>query len=148
MPYTQNRRVTRPFCARALQQASRMTLDAAPSLAPSRQPALCWRHFRHFRHFQACAPLLARSMLQASQSSWLIHRENAVTALKEEAIPTGRLAPIDPRHFIFMIWATTQHYADFEVQSRALLGSRVDRPDYFNRARTTLEQIFLKGLTP
>ena len=95
MPFTQNRRVTRPFCARALQQANRMTLDAAPSLAPSRQPALCWRYFQHFRHFQACAPLLARSMLQASQSSWLIHRENAVTALKEEAIPTGRLAPID-----------------------------------------------------
>jgi TetR/AcrR family transcriptional regulator len=45
-----------------------------------------------------------------------------------------------------MIWATTQHYADFEVQARALLGEKVDQPEYFSRARATLEQIFLKGL--
>ncbi len=44
-----------------------------------------------------------------------------------------------------MIWATTQHYADFEVQIRALLGERVDRPEHFARAKATLEQVFLKG---
>ncbi|MBX4379024.1 TetR family transcriptional regulator C-terminal domain-containing protein, partial [Mycobacterium tuberculosis] len=31
----------------------------------------------------------------------------------------GTLAPVDPYHLIFMIWATTQHYADFDVQVRA-----------------------------
>ncbi len=30
-------------------------------------------------------------------------------------IAAGRLAPIAPIHLIFMIWATTQHYADFAV---------------------------------
>lgn len=34
----------------------------------------------------------------------------------------GRLAPVDPHHLIFSIWAMTQHYADFEVQVRAVLG--------------------------
>ncbi|PWJ21254.1 TetR family transcriptional regulator C-terminal domain-containing protein [Jannaschia seohaensis] len=34
----------------------------------------------------------------------------------------GRLAPSDPHHLIFSIWALTQHYADFEVQVRAVLG--------------------------
>jgi TetR/AcrR family transcriptional regulator len=58
----------------------------------------------------------------------------------------GRLAPIDPYHLIFMIWATTQHYADFEVQIRAILGARVDRPDHFDMAKRTLEQVFLKGV--
>jgi len=62
-------------------------------------------------------------------------------------IAEGRLAPVDPYHLIFMIWATTQHYADFAVQTRALLGNRIDRPEYFTSARATLEQIFLKGLT-
>ena len=38
-------------------------------------------------------------------------------------VAEGRLAPVDPYHFIFMIWATTQHYADFEVQIRAILGN-------------------------
>lgn len=35
-------------------------------------------------------------------------------------IDAGKLAPIDPRHLIFSIWATTQHYADFDVQVRVL----------------------------
>jgi TetR/AcrR family transcriptional regulator len=34
----------------------------------------------------------------------------------------GRIAPVDPYHLLFSIWALTQHYADFEVQVRAILG--------------------------
>jgi TetR/AcrR family transcriptional regulator len=58
----------------------------------------------------------------------------------------GRLAPVDPYHLIFMIWATTQHYADFEVQIRAVLGDKVERPDHFEIAKRTLEGVFLKGV--
>jgi TetR/AcrR family transcriptional regulator len=58
----------------------------------------------------------------------------------------GRLAPVDPYHLIFMVWATTQHYADFEVQIRAILGERVDRADYFETAKRTLERVFLGGI--
>ena len=34
----------------------------------------------------------------------------------------GALAPSDPHHLVMSIWALTQHYADFEVQVRAVLG--------------------------
>jgi TetR/AcrR family transcriptional regulator len=61
-------------------------------------------------------------------------------------IAAGRLAQVDPYHLIFMVWATTQHYADFEVQIRAVLGSAADRPEHFETARRTLEQLFLKGI--
>jgi len=37
-------------------------------------------------------------------------------------IEAGKLAPVDPYHLIFIIWATTQHYADFAVQVEALTG--------------------------
>jgi TetR/AcrR family transcriptional regulator len=33
----------------------------------------------------------------------------------------GHLRPVDPRHLIFSIWATTQHYADFAAQVQVLL---------------------------
>ena len=33
----------------------------------------------------------------------------------------GKIATLDPHHLIFSIWATTQHYADFEVQVRGIL---------------------------
>ncbi len=38
----------------------------------------------------------------------------------------GRIAQSDPHHLIISIWALTQHYADFEVQVRAVLGKKRD----------------------
>jgi len=61
-------------------------------------------------------------------------------------IAEGRLAPVDPYHLIFMIWATTQHYADFEVQIRAVLGPRAERPDHLEMAKRTLDGVFLRGV--
>jgi TetR/AcrR family transcriptional regulator len=58
----------------------------------------------------------------------------------------GRLGPVDPYHLIFMIWATTQHYADFDVQVRAVLGRQATGTQHFGQARATLEQVFLKGI--
>ena len=49
------------------------------------------------------------------------------TAVIRRWIAKGELAPVDPHHLLFMIWATTQHYADFEVQVRALTGNTIDR---------------------
>lgn len=59
-------------------------------------------------------------------------------------VADGRLAPVDPRHLVFMIWATTQHYADFAPQVDALLNGG----DWHADAETTLEAVFLRGLTP
>jgi len=39
-------------------------------------------------------------------------------------IAQGRMAPLDARSFFFMIWAMTQHYADFDAQIRLVLGKR------------------------
>jgi len=62
-------------------------------------------------------------------------------------VAEGRLAPVDPYHLIFMIWATTQHYADFDVQVRAVLGERANQPAYFDLAKATLERVFLRGVS-
>ena len=47
-------------------------------------------------------------------------------ALISDWVADGRLPPLDPRHLIFSIWATTQHYADFETQVAVLLGPGED----------------------
>jgi TetR/AcrR family transcriptional regulator len=57
----------------------------------------------------------------------------------------GKLARIDPHHLIFAIWATTQHYADFDVQVRAVLGNR---PVSLKTAETTLVTLLVEGLRP
>ncbi len=43
-------------------------------------------------------------------------------------VEEGRIAPVNPWHLIFSIWSLTQHYADFEVQVRAILSGREDDP--------------------
>ncbi|WP_290752999.1 TetR family transcriptional regulator C-terminal domain-containing protein [Amaricoccus sp.] len=58
----------------------------------------------------------------------------------------GRIAPVDPHHLIFAIWATTQHYADFDVQVRAVLGA--DDPARFDAADAFLERLFSQALRP
>ena len=63
-------------------------------------------------------------------------------------IRAGRIARTDPYHLLFAIWATTQHYADFDVQVRAVLGSKGDGEGRFEDAARFLEQLFLDGLKP
>jgi TetR/AcrR family transcriptional regulator len=58
----------------------------------------------------------------------------------------GRIARTDPRHLIFSIWATTQHYADFDVQVRAVLGPDRGGEGRFEDAARFLEQLFVEGL--
>jgi len=60
----------------------------------------------------------------------------------------GKLAHTDPFHLIFSIWATTQHYADFDVQVRAVLGKDRGGDGRFEDAARYLEHLFLFGLTP
>ena len=60
----------------------------------------------------------------------------------------GKIARTDPRHPIFAIWATTQHYADFDVQVRAVLGPDRGGDGRFDDAARFLEQLFLDGLRP
>ena len=57
----------------------------------------------------------------------------------------GQIAPVDPYHLIFSIWALTQHYADFDVQVRAVLG---EGHDPYTEAGKHLEMLFERLLTP
>ena len=57
----------------------------------------------------------------------------------------GRIAQVHPVHLIFSIWALTQHYADFEVQVRAVLGDEGQDP--YPEAGHYLETLFRKLLT-
>ncbi len=58
----------------------------------------------------------------------------------------GRIAPVDPHHLIFSIWAATQHYADFDPQVRAVLGD--DGTDPFPAAEDFLTGLYTRGLAP
>lgn len=56
----------------------------------------------------------------------------------------GKIAAIDPHHLMFLIWAQTQHYADFDAQVRAVLG----RDDPFPEAFAFMEHMLRRTLAP
>src|ERR1700712_2194984 len=58
----------------------------------------------------------------------------------------GKIAKCDPYHLIFSIWSTTQHYADFDVQVRAVLGKDRSGVGRFEDAARYLEKLFVDGL--
>jgi len=65
-------------------------------------------------------------------------------------IDAGKMDPVDPVHLIFLLWGSTQHYADFATQICRVSGrSRLTRQD-MQDASDNLIRIILKGcgLTP
>ena len=58
----------------------------------------------------------------------------------------GRIAKLDPYHLIFSIWATTQHYADFDVQVRGIL--RREDQAHLTDAESFLSEFYRRALTP
>ncbi|GHC57549.1 TetR family transcriptional regulator C-terminal domain-containing protein [Neogemmobacter tilapiae] len=57
----------------------------------------------------------------------------------------GRIARLNPVHLIFSIWALTQHYADFDVQVRGVLG---EGHDPWAEAGEYLQTLFTRLLRP
>lgn len=58
----------------------------------------------------------------------------------------GKIADLNPYHLIFSIWATTQHYADFDVQVRAILEPTDNA--HFDQAAQFLDQMYRAALRP
>jgi len=72
----------------------------------------------------------------------LVARKAAVI---ERWIADGRMAPVDPRHLFFTIWAATQTYADFEAQVCAVLDvGQLDAPQ-IGAATRHLKTLLLRG---
>ncbi len=63
----------------------------------------------------------------------------------ESWVAQGKVDPIDPFYLMFMIWGSTQHYADFEVQVKIVLAKpRLSAAD-FDKIADNLTHIILKG---
>ena len=63
-------------------------------------------------------------------------------------IARGVLSEVDPHHLVFLIWAATQHYADFDPQVRAVLGKRKLGEQDFADIEESLCRIIFRGLLP
>lgn len=96
--------------------------------------------------------LFANEVLRGAQHIGPLLKEDLHDLVDEKAaiiqswIDAGKLAPCDPRHVIFAIWATTQHYADFDAQIRSVLRCNDDDQSHYADAQQLLTTLFLGQL--
>jgi TetR/AcrR family transcriptional regulator len=94
--------------------------------------------------------LFANEILQgAPRIEYILHTDlkqlvdEKATVIKGWA-DKGKIAPVDPYHLIFSIWALTQHYADFDVQVQAVMPGS----DPYAGAATYLDHVISRILQP
>lgn len=102
------------------------------------------------REFPRESRLFANEVLQGAPRM-APHLESGLKPLVDDTadliaewIAQGGLAPVDPRHLLFSIWATTQHYADFDAQVRVLMQGR----GVHDEAWEFLDTLYRRLLTP
>lgn len=131
-------------------------LEPLRQLDPQGEPraeilAYAQRKLQMSREFPRESRLFANEILQGAPriESFIRNDLKALVDSKAQVIRAwsvaGRLAPLDPYHLIFSIWALTQHYADFEAQIRMIRG---DGAEPTEGAAEYLQVLFTRLLAP
>jgi TetR/AcrR family transcriptional regulator len=112
------------------------------------------RKLEYSRTHPSASRLFALEVLQGAPhltealTGTLLESVEAKSRIIEGWIAQGRMRPVDPKHFIFAIWATTQHYADFSTQIESLTGKTIADDDFYETTRVALTRILLDGALP
>lgn len=76
----------------------------------------------------------------------LIQTLDADVALVRSWIAEGKMDDIDPYHLFFVIWSSTQTYADFSTQIQLSLGKEELEMEDYQNASDFLAHVILKGV--
>ncbi len=87
------------------------------------------------------APVI-QDYLETTLTEWTNGRIEVI----ERWITEGRMAAIDPRHLLYMLWATTQHYADFGHQIETLNGGAPLDDVQWEDAKFNIKTIIVRGI--
>jgi len=83
-----------------------------------------------------------QGFLDTTLKDWTKSRVKVI----ERWIAEKKIDAINPHYLLYMIWATTQHYADFEHQIGVLNGGRDLSDEKYGEATETVTQIILQGI--
>ena len=86
------------------------------------------------------APVI-QDYLETTLRAWTTGRVRLI----ERWIAEGKMAPVDPEHLLYMLWATTQHYADFGHQIETLNAGPLSDVDW-QKATDSVKTMILRGI--
>ena len=89
------------------------------------------------------APII-QDFLETQLRSWTDGRIESIQAW----IAAGKIRPVEPRWVMYMIWATTQHYADFGHQIETLNADAPLSEAQWEAASETVFEVIWNGLEP
>lgn len=87
------------------------------------------------------APII-QDYLESTLKTWTSSR----AAVIQRWIDEGKIADVDPEYLLYMIWATTQHYADFGHQVKTLNDGDELSDAQFAKAKKDVTNIILRGI--
>lgn len=67
-------------------------------------------------------------------------------AVIQRWIDEGKMQPVSPRHLLYLLWATTQHYADFGHQIQTLNAGRPLSDKQWKDAKASVKDMVLRGI--
>ncbi|HEY6919127.1 MAG TPA: TetR/AcrR family transcriptional regulator [Tabrizicola sp.] len=67
-------------------------------------------------------------------------------AVIQRWIDEGKMARVNPRHLLYMLWATTQHYADFGHQIQTLNDGKPLSDKQWREAKASVRDMVLRGI--
>ena len=89
------------------------------------------------------APII-NDFLQTVLQDWTDGRIKTIQSWVDQ----GRIKPINPRWLLYMIWATTQHYADFAHQIKTLNQEEVLSLNQWHEGTETVFKIIRGKIVP
>ena len=104
------------------------------------------------RKFPAASRVFANEIVQGAPflKGYLKTNLRAVVQRKaaviQHWIDQGKVTAVDPYHLIFLIWAATQHYADFAPQVKAVMNVPRMTQGQFRKIEQSLTRIILQGV--
>lgn len=103
---------------------------------------------RHSKERPLASKVYANEMIRGARHTGDFLKTELRNLVKEKAkvlqawAEAGKIEPVDPVHLFSVIWAATQHYADFDVQVGALLGRRqLAAKDYDEAAEMVVRMV-------
>lgn len=86
------------------------------------------------------APVI-QDYLETTLRDWTAGRVRLI----ERWIAEGKMAAVNPDHLLYMLWATTQHYADFGHQIATLNAGPLTDADW-RKATESVKTMILRGI--
>ncbi len=87
------------------------------------------------------APVI-QDYLETTLRDWTAGRARVI----QRWIDEGKMAKVDPRHLLYMLWGTTQHYADFGHQIETLNGGKPLSDRQWREAKESVKAVILRGI--